>query len=323
MIEEKDYLRSVIGIEPVKNQVVFHIKNYEATGVWRPLLITGSKGSGKNHLTTAIFRNIKESNTDKIRKFVTINCSILETLEDFFSIVDEHFDNEISILFDECEQLKRDSPVALALLTILAPHLDNKNTFKYNGQDYVFSFKKTAFIFCTNEPHKMNPALVDRLQVISLPSYKLTDLAKIIAINLPQYKIDDKTLEKIASVTRSNPRSAVMTAQNIDGYLKRYDKRFLNDLDWKNICKELSILPMGLNHKELEILQILKSNPRSSLTKVSNMVGDSSEAVRQFSESFLLKNNLMQITAGRGRELTNIGQKYLKKLKELELTNTH
>ena len=318
MNKEKEYLDGVIGIDTVKSQLTFHIRNYEATGVWHPLLITGAKGSGKNHLTTAIFKHIKDSKTDLIRKFITVNCSTLQTLEDFFNIVTEHLaDGETSILFDECEQLKKDSPVALALLTILAPNISNKNTFHYCNEDYEFSFKKTAFIFATNEPQKVNAALVDRLQVISIPSYRLSDLAKIVAINLPKYKIENKTLEKIASITRYNPRAAVKTAQNIDGYLQRYNKRHLQENDWQNICKELSILPMGLNHKELEILNILHDNPGSSLTKVSSILGDSTEAVRQFSESYLLKNNLMQITTGRGRELTVGGRKYLRQLKKM------
>lgn len=314
---EKEYLKDVIGIEPIRNQLIFYIKNFEATGIWKPLIITGSKSQGKTHISINVFKHIKDPTTGKIRKLININCSTLESLDDFFDIIKEHcLDTNCSLYFDESEALNKTNPVALALLTILAPNPENQNTFIYKGESYTFSFKKLAFIFSTNEIYKMNPALVERVNIVSIPNYKLSELAKIAEINLSKYKVNEKILENIASVSRSSPRSVVMLAQNIDGYLQRQNKRILSESDWENIRTELGILPRGLNHSELELVRLLSKHPGISLTKISCMFGASSQNVRLFQESFLLRNNFIQITQGRGRELTAFARKYLADLNE-------
>ena len=68
---EKDYLKGVIGIESVKNQIVFHIKNYEAN---KHIVLTFGKLTGDVFMD--FFREINEITqlSESFRKNLNFLC---------------------------------------------------------------------------------------------------------------------------------------------------------------------------------------------------------------------------------------------------------
>lgn len=315
---EKQYLKNIIGADAIKKQITFYLKNFETTGIFKNLLIIGGRGTGKSKLALEISRHLVDSKTKKIRKLIQINCASLTSLDDFFKIVEEHLvDGEVSCHFDEAEQL--DKNIAIALLDILAVNSGYKNSYIYQNETYIFDFRKLSFIFSTTNPEKLLEPLVDRLEVVSIPPYKKDDLTKILAHNLNGYKFSNEVLEELASVARGNPRASVKLAQNIDGFLKRNNQTYLDLEDVKKLYQELSVLPLGLTQTELEILRVLKINRNCSLTHLAAALGENVQAVRRFSETFLLKNNLIEISSIKGRNLSTNGAKYLKQLEEIGL----
>jgi Holliday junction resolvasome RuvABC ATP-dependent DNA helicase subunit len=320
-MDEKQYLRDVIGIEPIKNQLIFHIKNFETTGIFRNLLLVGSKGNGKSLLARAIARHLTEGKSNRIRKFIELNCAAIPTLNDFINVISEHLiDCEGTIYFDEAEELSKE--VGIALLTILNINEEKKNTFTYNGEEYLFDFREISFIFSTTNPEKLLAPLVDRLELVNLPTYKVSELSGIISKNLGNIKFSPEVLENLSHVARGNPRSCVKLTDNIKDYLKRINKNYLSIDDCKEIYKQLSVFPLGLNQSEIQILETLKSNPNCSLSRLAAILGGSVQMIRRFDETYLLKCGLLEISGARGRNLTSRGITYLKKLQELELT-TH
>ena len=312
---QKEYLKGVIGIDAIKRQVIFYIKNFETTGIFKNCLVVGAKGTGKTHLIREMARHLTERNSGRIRKFVEINCASLKNLNEFFVIVNEHISNcECTIYFDESEEL--DKEISIALLSILEVNEQKRTQYVYQGETHVFDFRNVSFIFSTTDPQKMLNPLIDRLEVINVPAYNIKDLAEIVSNNLKNVKMDNEALNSLASVTRGNPRSCVKLSDNIKDYLKRKQKTDLGLEDCKKIYQELSIYPLGLNQSELQILETLKSNSRCSLTRLAAILGGSTQMIRRFDETFLLKNGLIEISPSRGRELTGKGANYLRILKE-------
>lgn len=314
----ENYLNDIVGIEPIKKQLIFHLRNFEATGIFRNLLFVGSKGNGKSKLAREVARHLVNKKTGMIRKFVELNCAAIPLLSDLMSVVSEHLvDCEATIYLDEAEELSKE--VSIALLTILNNTEKKKNIFVYNGEEYVFDFRKLTFLLSTTNPEKMSAPLIDRLELVNLPSYKISELAEIISKNLNGIRFSEEALENLASVARGNPRSCVKLTDNIKDYLKRTGKTNLNIDDCHNIYNELSVFPLGLNQSEIQILDTLKHNPNCSLSRLAAILGGSTQMIRRFDETYLLKCGLLEISGARGRNLTNRGLTYLKKLEELSV----
>ena len=318
MIEQKDYLKNVVGIDAVKRQLTFYIKNFESTRIFKNLLVVGAKGVGKTYIIRETARHLTEK-SGKIRKFIEVNCSSIKDLSSFMEIISEHVINsECTIYLDETEEL--DKSVSIALLSILEINQERKTKFVYNGETYEFDFRKLSFIFSTTDPQKMLSPLIDRLEVVNLPAYNTQDLALIVSKNLQNIKFEEKVLENLASVTRGNPRSCIKLTDNIKDYLSRHGKNNLSLSDCQKIFQELSIYPLGLNQSEIQLLQVLKNNQRCSLTRLAAVLGNSAQMIRRFDETFLLKNNLMEICPSKGRNLTCRGIQYLNQINK-ELTS--
>ena len=94
----------------------------------------------------------------------------------------------------------------MALLTILNPNKDNRNTFAYEDYTVDFDFSRQTFMFATTEAHKIFHALIDRCDRIDMEEYTLNELGKIVQLNLDNesFKADADVLEEVASVLRGN-----------------------------------------------------------------------------------------------------------------------
>ena len=154
---------------------------------------------------------------------------------------------------------------------------------------------------------------MDRLKRIDLQAYTHEDLAKIVAISAPEVNFKDGVLECISSVVRGNARQCVQMANDIRTFL--CGKTEFGMESWNKLTSILSIKPLGLSPIEIELLKFMQERPQgSSLTNLAARSGLSREAVQKDYESYLQSQGLMEITAGKGRQLTAKGQQYLKDL---------
>ena len=75
----------------------------------------------------------------------------------------------------------------------------------------------------------------------------------------------------------------------------------------------MSILPLGLNPIEVQVLRHLSEKKDCSLTHLAAKTGLSKACLQRDFEMYLQKMNLMEITTA-GRGITSKGQKYLEQL---------
>ena len=304
-----EYFPTVVGQERAKRKLAYRLDNWKESGVFDNTIFVAPRGCGKTMLATLLAQKMRESKSKKIGRVV--NCASIKHLNQFINgtVVPYVHDKDCTILLDEASELPRD--VEMALLTILNPNPENRNTFSYEDYTIDFDFRRQTFLLATTEAHKVFHALMDRLDRVDLEEYKNNHLAEIISRNLVNAKFDGDVLDEISTVLRGNARQAQRMANNIRGHLtKKKSKRFTR-ADWDNMKHNLGIRPLGLNENEILCLRALAEKKASSLTCISAKLGMSKEVIQRDIELYLQKLNLMEISTD-GRSITPRGQKYLK-----------
>jgi Holliday junction resolvasome RuvABC ATP-dependent DNA helicase subunit len=321
--------KNVIGQEEAKRKLRFWLDKYLVKRMIPNLLVVAPKGQGKTTIARETAKGLYEFDDEaklvmvptvkdpkalkpKRKHFIEVNCSTLKNVKQFITwFIQNVQDKYVTVLFDEASEIPHD--VSMSLLTFLNPNPANKNTFvAEDGYVCELDFTRQTFIFATSEAQKVFHALEDRLEKVELEPYTQEQLAKIVALGLPDVDCKEDVLLDVASVLRGNARAAQKMAGNINLYLG--NRKTLTKKDWKDLTRVLSIYPLGLNPTEIQILRFLaQNNVGTSLTGLSAKTGMSREALQKHSELFLQKHALMEITTT-GRVITAKGLEYLKGL---------
>lgn len=303
---------NIIGQEKVKKRLNFFVQGQAKSRLSPHILFSAARGSGKT-LIAQTYADQLINSEGKIRRRMTINCSTIKTLKRFFNdvLVPYVIGKEITILFDEASEIPDD--MTMALLTILNPNQQNSNSFSYDDLTIDFDFRNVTFLFATTEAHKINPALLDRLERVDLEQYSTENLSAIVQKNSAA-NITDVAIEQISKVLRGNARKATQMANHIALYLSTKNKQTFDLDDWKEFCSNMGINPLGLSPMEIRVLQCLAEKSETTLTNLSAKTHMTRESLQRDIEMYLQKTNLMEVTPT-GRKLTHAGRHYLENLK--------
>lgn len=315
---ETDRFAGIIGQANAKRRLNFYIDGYDATNVVPHLMFVAPKGCGKTTLAKATGKQLaSRENSGHPKKFYEINCSTIKNVNHFFNqLVIPHIHNkECTVLLDEASELPKD--VTMALLTILNPNPENRNTFSYEDYTADFDFRRQSFMLATTEAHQIFHALMDRCERVDLEEYTFNQLGRIVNLGLPEMTFEDGLLDEIATVLRGNARAAQKMAINIQSYVGPMDKTDFSFKDWDALKWKLGILPLGLSRIELQILRILTEKKECSLTNLSAKTGLTPECIRRDFEMYLQKMSLMDITTA-GRAISTKGQDYIEEIDKYE-----
>jgi len=322
---KENLFESVVGQDEAKKKLGFYLNSYQHTQIMPNLLFAAAKGQGKSLIARETAKGLmaydenghaimkEDGVTPKKKTFLEINASTIKSVRQFVnSILLEHVvDRNVTVFVDEASEIKKD--VTMSLLTLLNPNSLNRNTFVYDDLVVDIDFKKQTFIFATSESHKVFPPLLDRLCRIDLQHYTHDDLSMILQKSAPEISFREDILGTIATVVRGNARQCVKMANDIRTYL--CGKSVFGKKQWSELSTILSIKPLGLSPIEIDLLNFMRQRPDgSSLTNLAARSGLSRESVQKDYESFLQFCGLMEITAGKGRQLTAKGYQYLKDL---------
>lgn len=309
---------NIIGQKPVLNKLNFFVELQNSTGEFPFVLLTGSRGSGKNLCSSEVAKNLLSTKTKQTKKIIEVNSATIESIDDFFdSIVIPHLvDQETTIILDEFHAIANVKGLIDIFLSIF--NTNNKvNKVTRSNQDFYFSKAKLSWLLLTSEPHLLPETLLSRCESIQLELLSTHELSKVIQKNLKEIKANDDLLDDIASTTRQNGRESFKLADNIYQHLKKQNKTELKWEDWADIRKQLGIRKYGINNTEYKIMQYLRAHPKgASLSKLSSALQLTANCARLGNEQFLLANDFISIENGKGRILAKRGHDYLSEIKD-------
>ena len=137
------------------------------------------------------------------------------------------------------------SDVQNALLTVLNPNKNMRNTFSFGEFDWEVDFRRISFIFATTESQKVIDPLMDRCRRIDLEDYTHEDLQRMLTINVDdKISFDNKSLSEIATTLRGNGRAAQKMSDDIMTYCTKNRKRKFTLSDWNRLKESLDISPL-------------------------------------------------------------------------------
>ena len=320
MKDMKDTFETVIGQSAAKKKASFFLNGHKATGVMPHLMWIAGKGQGKTTLAREVAKkmmaSLESDRFGKHKKYYEINCSTIKNVKQLVNqILLPKRDEEYTILFDEASEFPKD--VTMALLTILNPNKENRTSFSYDEYTLDFDFSRQSFMFATTEAQQVFHALMDRTERIDLADYSYGQLAKIIALHCEGKSFADGVLEDMATVVRGNARGAAKMATKIGTFLASKKKNTFTKKYWEEFKNALSIMPLGLNEIEIQILRHLTEKKDCSLTFLAAKTGLTKSCVQKDFEMYLQKMSLMEITTA-GRGITAKGQETLREIDKLK-----
>lgn len=317
-----DIFPDVVGQDEAKKKLAFYLNSYNHTHIMPNLMFCAQKGQGKSMIAKELAKQLlafgedgkvlkkEDGKTDKKKTWIELNATVIGSLGNFVRkyIAQHVVDKDVTVFIDEAHNLKKD--VTQGLLTMLNPNESNRTSFVHDDYTCDIDFRRQTFIFATSESHTIFGPLMNRLTRVDLQSYTLEDLGAITQKGAPEVIYQDGVLEDIASVVRRNARQAIKMAGDIRAYLCGKNK--FGRKQWNDLSNILSIKPLGLSPIEIDLLRFMQERPGgSSLTNLAARSGLSREAVQKDYESFLQNCGFMEITAGKGRQLTARGYEYL------------
>ena len=312
MKEINSMFPDIVGQDRAKRELYERATNHSSDNYMPHIMFVAPKGCGKTLMASALSKSLIQKGETKCKTRIKINCASLKNLEQFFEqvVMPKLLDKDTTVFFDECHMIPSD--IQNALLTVLNPSKDRRNTFSFGESDWEVDFHRTSFIFATTESHKVIDPLMDRCIRIDLEEYSQKHLEDIVMLNLgDNVKFDKGVLSEIATTLRGNGRAAQKMSDDILSYCRKNRKRKFTMPDWKRFVETYSILPLGLELMELRVMQALEGQAYTKLTGLAAKLGMNRTAIQRDFEMYLQKQGLMEIDQ-QGRMLTKKGREYLK-----------
>lgn len=301
---------NLVGQDRIKRRLSFYIDVYKKTSVVPFVNFIGAKGLGKTSFAREFSKHLKTRDGND-KKFYEIASASIKSITQFLDqIYDPHIrDKEVVIFFDECHALPQS--MMYALLTILNTQKDPIRYYNTGDQIYEFDFSKIHFLFATTESHELFSPLKDRLTSVDFVDYTVDELKSIFKFSLPKRTFEHNVLKVLAEdLNRGNARSCVLKAEEVNRYCETYDINHITMNHLESMRFILDFLPKGLNHIELQILQVLKEYGSASLSMLAAKTGLSRGSIQKDHEVHLLKKGLINIEGL--RKITNRGLDLLK-----------
>lgn len=302
-----------IGQETLKRAVSFKLDAYNESGVLRPTLITGSRGTGKTSLVYQIVKNLKTS-AGSPKECIEIGCQSIKNLSDFISEVVDPLtqnDEEKTIFLEEVHYIPK---TVMGFLLQAFNTTDNGiTTAQFNGNTYNFDLRRTSWLMATTNKEKLVKPLLDRcINQFEMESYSISELGLILHKNTPGVLYtDDELIDNIARYGRNNPRRIFEISEHIKDFCLINKTSSIGAAEWDDICSQMGLQPFNLTHSEVLLLHILATDGASRVTHLASKLQLDLNTVRRETEHFLLANGLVRIDTL--RQITPHGRKVLAK----------
>jgi len=308
-INAVDFETALIGQPEVAKKLNFFVASHSPNTPIPTMLFAGSQGLGKTFTSHLLADALG-------RRIVEINCGGIEDREHLFNdifLTQVHGNSPVTLLLDEAHKLPSD--VATELLTITNPNDDFINVIDYKNINIEFDMRKFNIILATTDANRLLRPLVNRCEEVYFNLYSHSDLIKILKMYLGDCDIKvPKLVEKnIGYACRGRARTAFLLAQNIKRHCAINNSKHLLADDWESLSNIFGIHPLGLNNKEIKLLNMLRRYEYLSCANLAIKLGVTEDNIKDEWEQRPKELGLIQSTS-KGRNLTIDGLDYLEEI---------
>jgi len=204
--------------------------------------------------------------------------------------------------------------------------LDDRRQATHEGR--IYDFSNVVFLFATTDKGKLTQAFISRPHQITLPPYKLEELAGIVASKASafaaQFTLGRDACLQIAARNRCSPRRAVraLEYQIVPHLMMRRPDGLAQDDFGSYLTRAatseaiaayydaMGIDRNGIGNEEIKLLDYLKASSPASRERIRNFMRISNEADYAEVSEYLDRLGLIE-TDSRGVSLTKLGVAYL------------
>lgn len=308
-------LSDFIGQEQYVNRIMLEIQAAKKQGLKHidHILLFGNRGLGKSTLMklTAKEMGVQFELIDASR--FGNDAKAQKNLQKFWKRISRE-NVAVVIAFDELHALSKS--LQTALLTIL-----NDREFTYmddNGVNHTLPLPEFTFIGATTDAQDVLPTIKDRCNNLTfyLQDYSREDLSKIFLNKFAsqEMRVDAEVLKICIDRCRSSIREVNAFVKGLRTKAVILDSKIITTEMALEYFKDIDRDPIGLNSKEIEILNQLLNEPTGKLSKdtIAERVHLDVKVYAKEFEPYLVKIGFLNIASG-GRMLTQEAINYLKK----------
>jgi Holliday junction resolvasome RuvABC ATP-dependent DNA helicase subunit len=302
------------GQERLIKKLTFGLDIFDRTGhfPFKPWLVS-KKGYGKNTVTEILAKQMK-------RPLLVLNSSTVGSVTDFVSQILIPFvvnSPPIVVCLDECDNLK--VPIQSFLLSCVNTSDNNINKVNTpDGQILTIDNNMITWVFLSNGIHKILLALQDRLDRLEFEEYRIPQLSQIINKHATGVSFQDKTLFKLASMSRGSGRECTKLGKYVSLYCEAEKTKVFNAFHFDTFVNKTGLYPLGLLETEISLLKMLRER-KMTLTALSSTLQRDPTTVRLGLEPMLLRESLITVEQG-GRRLLPRGYKILQEIEGMAAT---
>lgn len=304
-IGQEKYVKRIMNeIQAAKKQGLKHI-DY--------ILLFGNRGLGKSTLMklTAKEMGVQFELIDASR--FGNDAKAQKNLQKFWKRISRE-NIPVVIAFDELHALS--NSIQTSLLTILQ---DREFTYMDdNGVNHTLPLPEFTFIGATTDAQDVLPTIKDRCNNLTfyLEDYSREDLSKIFLNKFASQdmQVDAEVLKICIDRCRSSIREVNAFVKGLRTKAVILDSKIITTEMALEYFKDIDRDPIGLNSKEIEILNQLLNEPTGKLSKdtIAERVHLDVKVYAKEFEPYLVKIGFLNIASG-GRMLTQEAINYLKK----------
>ena len=220
---------------------------------------------------------------------------------------------KVLVRFDECHNLE--NKIQQLLLSAIDVSDEIKREIPTDFGGMKFNLRHHIFLFMSSEPDGLFPPLKNRMEEISMTSYKQSELGEILKRRCKSISFGEQVVDIVASHLRGNPRSAEQMAKKIMGYCGLKKTSTFTAKDWQDFQYVNDVKPFGLTGNEIEVMKALIQRSECSLNDLRAATNLSRGAIMNDCEPYLTQLRFMRVETKRkitskGREMWETIEKF-------------
>jgi Holliday junction resolvasome RuvABC ATP-dependent DNA helicase subunit len=181
----------------------------------------------------------------------------------------------------------------------------------------VATLQQATHLFATTRSSELDAAFRSRCTEVYLHPYSETEVAEMLARQFPAWP--PEILRKIARYGRSVPRIALELAKELETevLVSEFQDRSL-DAHLEEVRRTRGIDDNGLGHLDLNYLELLERSGPLGEQRLLSMLGsvDRERILTEVEPHLVKRLKLVQMTP-KGRELTDLGRRYMAKVRKV------